>query len=39
MFRTHAHTWGWRNVRLLSTAGTTYSRDYHAEEDDARQRR
>jgi len=38
VFHTHAHTRGWRNVRLLSTAGTTYSRDYQAEEDDARQR-
>ena len=38
MFQTHAHTRGWRNVRLLSTAGTTYNRDYQAEEDDARQR-
>lgn len=37
-FQAHAHTRGWRNVRLLSSAGTTYNRDYHAETSDAGQR-
>jgi predicted dithiol-disulfide oxidoreductase (DUF899 family) len=29
--RTHARTRGWRNLRLLSSAGNTYNRDYHGE--------
>ena len=37
-FRAHAHTRGWRHVRLLSSAGTSYNRDYHAETSDADQR-
>jgi predicted dithiol-disulfide oxidoreductase (DUF899 family) len=37
VFHAHGHTRGWRNARLLSTAGTSYSRDYHAETDDANQ--
>jgi predicted dithiol-disulfide oxidoreductase (DUF899 family) len=28
---------GWRRLRLLSSAGTTYNRDYHAESDDGDQ--
>jgi len=27
-----AHRRGWRNLRLLSSAGNTYNRDYHAED-------
>jgi predicted dithiol-disulfide oxidoreductase (DUF899 family) len=30
-FREHARSRGWRNIRLLSSANTTYNRDYHAE--------
>jgi predicted dithiol-disulfide oxidoreductase (DUF899 family) len=30
-FREHARTRGWRNVRLLSSAGSTYNHDYHTE--------
>jgi predicted dithiol-disulfide oxidoreductase (DUF899 family) len=37
-FGAHAHTRGWRNLRLLSSAGTTYNRDYRAEASDAEQR-
>lgn len=33
----HAHARGWRRVRLLSSAGTTYNRDYHAETEDEEQ--
>jgi predicted dithiol-disulfide oxidoreductase (DUF899 family) len=33
-FRAHAQARGWRNVRLLSSANTTYNIDYHAEESD-----
>jgi predicted dithiol-disulfide oxidoreductase (DUF899 family) len=33
-FHAHAHARGWRNVRLLSSAGTTYNADYHAETSD-----
>ena len=33
----HAHARGWRNARLLSSAGTTYNPDYHAETDDSDQ--
>jgi predicted dithiol-disulfide oxidoreductase (DUF899 family) len=29
---------GWRRLRLLSSAGTTYNRDYHGETADGRQR-
>jgi predicted dithiol-disulfide oxidoreductase (DUF899 family) len=29
---------GWRRLRLLSSAGTTFNRDYHAETADGRQR-
>jgi predicted dithiol-disulfide oxidoreductase (DUF899 family) len=32
-FQEHARTRGWRNVRLLSSAGTTYNADYHGESD------
>ena len=28
---------GWNNLRLLSSAGTTYNRDYHGENDDGAQ--
>ena len=28
---------GWRNLRLLSSAGTTYNRDYHGEAEDGSQ--
>jgi predicted dithiol-disulfide oxidoreductase (DUF899 family) len=30
-FREHAQRRGWRNIRLLSSAGTSYNVDYHAE--------
>jgi predicted dithiol-disulfide oxidoreductase (DUF899 family) len=30
-FRRHAKARGWRHARLLSSAGNTYNRDYHAE--------
>ena len=30
-FEAHARTRGWRNVRLLSSANTTYNADYHGE--------
>ncbi len=30
-FQEHARTRGWRNVRLLSSANTTYNADYHGE--------
>ena len=33
----HAHTRRWRNVRLLSSANTTYNADYHAEAADGEQ--
>lgn len=33
-FREHARNRGWRNIRLLSSAGTTYNRDYHTENPD-----
>jgi predicted dithiol-disulfide oxidoreductase (DUF899 family) len=29
--RAHARTRGWRNIRLLSAANTTYNHDYHTE--------
>jgi predicted dithiol-disulfide oxidoreductase (DUF899 family) len=34
----HAHTRGWRHTKLLSTSGSTYNRDYHAEASDSEQR-
>jgi predicted dithiol-disulfide oxidoreductase (DUF899 family) len=36
-FREHARSRGWRNIRLLSSAKTTYNHDYHAESADGRQ--
>jgi predicted dithiol-disulfide oxidoreductase (DUF899 family) len=30
-FREHGRTRGWRNVRLLSSASSTYNHDYHTE--------
>jgi predicted dithiol-disulfide oxidoreductase (DUF899 family) len=33
----HAEDRGWRRLRLLSSAGNAYNRDYHAETDDGRQ--
>ena len=33
----HARTRGWRNLRLLSSAGNTYNRDYHGESADGAQ--
>jgi predicted dithiol-disulfide oxidoreductase (DUF899 family) len=36
-FAAHARDRGWRNVRLLSAAETTYNGDYHAETDDGSQ--
>ena len=30
----HAKTRGWRRLRLLSSGGNTYNRDYHGESDD-----
>jgi predicted dithiol-disulfide oxidoreductase (DUF899 family) len=36
-FREHAHTRGWRNVRLLSSANNTYNHDYHTETPDGGQ--
>jgi predicted dithiol-disulfide oxidoreductase (DUF899 family) len=35
--RAHAASRGWRHARLLSSAGSTYNRDYHAEDDDGSQ--
>ncbi|MGH8673539.1 MAG: DUF899 family protein, partial [Burkholderiales bacterium] len=32
-----ARSRGWRNLRLLSSAGSTYNRDYHGESPDGRQ--
>lgn len=32
-FREHGATRGWRNARLLSSSGTTYNRDYGAEDE------
>jgi predicted dithiol-disulfide oxidoreductase (DUF899 family) len=37
-FREHAHTRGWRNIRLLSAANTTYNHDYHTETPEGSQR-
>jgi predicted dithiol-disulfide oxidoreductase (DUF899 family) len=36
-FHAHAHTRRWRNVRVLSSAQTTYNADYHAEAADGEQ--
>jgi predicted dithiol-disulfide oxidoreductase (DUF899 family) len=36
-FRAHAQSRGWRHARLLSSAGNTYNRDYHAEQADGSQ--
>jgi predicted dithiol-disulfide oxidoreductase (DUF899 family) len=36
-FRDHARARGWRNIRLLSSANTTYNHDYHAEVSDENQ--
>lgn len=36
-FAAHAHARGWRNVRLLSSAGTTFNADYHRETEDDEQ--
>jgi predicted dithiol-disulfide oxidoreductase (DUF899 family) len=33
----HAENRGWRRLRLLSSAGNTYNRDYHGETDDGSQ--
>ena len=35
--REHARERGWTRLRLVSTGGTTYNRDYHGETDDAEQ--
>jgi predicted dithiol-disulfide oxidoreductase (DUF899 family) len=35
--RAHARARGWRNLRLLSSAGNTYNRDYHGEAADGSQ--
>jgi predicted dithiol-disulfide oxidoreductase (DUF899 family) len=35
--RTFAHGRGWRNLRLLSSAGNNYNRDYQGETADAKQ--
>ena len=34
----HAHQRGWRGLRLLSSAGTTYNRDYFGEDIEGAQR-
>jgi predicted dithiol-disulfide oxidoreductase (DUF899 family) len=36
--RAFARERGWANLRLLSSAGTTYNRDYHGESPDGEQR-
>jgi predicted dithiol-disulfide oxidoreductase (DUF899 family) len=36
-FQAHARTRGWRHARLLSSAKTSYRRDYHAEQADGEQ--
>ena len=35
-FQRHARSRGWRNIQLLSSAKTTFSRDYHTEEPGGR---
>lgn len=37
-FREHAGTRGWRHIRLLSAANTTYNHDYHTETPEGSQR-
>jgi predicted dithiol-disulfide oxidoreductase (DUF899 family) len=37
-FREHADTRGWRHIRLLSAANTTYNHDYHTETPEGSQR-
>jgi predicted dithiol-disulfide oxidoreductase (DUF899 family) len=37
-FREHARTRGWRHIRLLSAAETTYNRDYYTETPEGAQR-
>ena len=37
-FREHAARRGWRNIRLLSAADTTYNHDYHTETPEGSQR-
>ena len=36
-FSAHARARGWRHARLLSSVGSTYNRDYQAEQSDAEQ--
>lgn len=36
--REHARTRGWRHIRMLSAANTTYNHDYHTETADGSQR-
>jgi predicted dithiol-disulfide oxidoreductase (DUF899 family) len=36
-FRAHAQTRGWRHARLLSSAASTYNRDFQAEAEDGSQ--
>lgn len=36
-FRAHANRRGWRHVLLLSSAGNTFNRDYHAEDPSGQQ--
>ncbi len=36
-FRAHAHSRGWAPIRMLSSAESTYNRDYHAEAPDGSQ--
>jgi len=33
----HAETRGWRHMRLLSSGGNTYNRDYHGEDEESSQ--
>jgi predicted dithiol-disulfide oxidoreductase (DUF899 family) len=35
--RAHAYSRGWASIRMLSSAGTTYNHDYHAEGPDGSQ--
>ncbi len=37
-FRAHAESRGWDHIRLLSAAGATYNRDFHAETPEESQR-
>jgi predicted dithiol-disulfide oxidoreductase (DUF899 family) len=36
-FRQHARNRGWQHARLLSSAGNTFNRDYHAEDENGQQ--